>query len=146
MSKNRDSVNEEQVSILRGSKYDLVGSLFKEKKEAKPKQAAATSRPGAKKKSLKKTVGKQFSDSLKMLMDKLNTTTPHYVRCIKPNDEKAEFSFTLSRAVEQLRACGVLETVRISAAGFPGRWTYKNFGTRYRVLLNAKVTIMTHII
>ena len=58
-------------------------------------------------------------------MDKLNSTTPHYVRCIKPNDEKAEFTFTLDRAVEQLRACGVLETVRLSAAGFPGRWTYK---------------------
>ena len=47
-------------------------------------------------------------------MDKLNSTTPHYVRCIKPNDEKAEFTFTLDRAVEQLRACGVLETVRLS--------------------------------
>ena len=64
-------------------------------------------------------------------MDKLNSTTPHYIRCIKPNDEKAEFTFTLGRAVEQLRACGVLETVRLSAAGFPGRWTYKDFRTRW---------------
>ena len=71
-------------------------------------------------------------------MDKLNSTTPHYVRCIKPNDEKAEFNFDPSRAVEQLRACGVLETVRLSAAGFPGRWTYKEFRTRYRVLLTGK--------
>ena len=46
-------------------------------------------------------------------MEKLNSTTPHYVRCIKPNDEKAEFTFTAARAVEQLRACGVLETVRL---------------------------------
>lgn len=30
--------------------------------------------------------------------------------------------FDSSRAVQQLRACGVLETIRISAAGYPSRW------------------------
>jgi myosin-5 len=54
-------------------------------------------------------------------MSTLNSTTPHYVRCIKPNDDKAAFVFDNKRAVQQLRACGVLETVRISAAGFPSR-------------------------
>lgn len=29
--------------------------------------------------------------------------------------------FDEKRAVQQLRACGVLETIRISAAGFPSR-------------------------
>lgn len=37
--------------------------------------------------------------------------------------------------VQQLRACGVLETVRISAAGFPSRWTYQDFYHRYHALL-----------
>ncbi len=66
-------------------------------------------------------VGTQFAESLKLLMATLNSTTPHYVRCIKPNDDKAPFRFDNERAVQQLRACGVLETVRISAAGFPSR-------------------------
>ena len=57
-------------------------------------------------------------------MDNLNSTNPHYVRCIKPNDAKAAFMFDKKRAVQQLRACGVLETVRISAAGYPSRWDY----------------------
>ena len=39
------------------------------------------------------------------------------------------------RVVQQLRACGVLETIRISAAGYPSRWTYKDFYQRYRPLL-----------
>lgn len=69
----------------------------------------------------KKSVGSQFRDSLSLLMETLNATTPHYIRCIKPNDDKRPFTFDVQRAVQQLRACGVLETVRISAAGYPSR-------------------------
>ncbi len=36
--------------------------------------------------------------------------------------------------MQQLRACGVLETVRISAAGYPSRWLYGEFRARYRML------------
>ncbi|MPC26368.1 Unconventional myosin-Va [Portunus trituberculatus] len=55
-------------------------------------------------------VGSQFRDSLNLLMLTLNSTTPHYVRCIKPNDDKMAFTFDPTRAIQQLRACGVLET------------------------------------
>ncbi|VDI30913.1 Hypothetical predicted protein, partial [Mytilus galloprovincialis] len=46
--------------------------------------------------------------------------------------------FDPKRGVEQLRACGVLETIRISAAGYPSRWTYSEFFQRYRVLARSK--------
>ena len=45
--------------------------------------------------------------------------------------------FEPQRAVQQLRACGVLETVRLSAAGYPSRWTYNEFFQRYRLLLRS---------
>ena len=65
---------------------------------------------------------RQFRDSLKMLMETLNSTSPHYVRCIKSNDQKEAFQLDQKRCVQQLRACGVLETIRISAAGYPSRY------------------------
>uniref|UniRef100_A0A8C8SM34 Myosin VC n=1 Tax=Pelusios castaneus TaxID=367368 RepID=A0A8C8SM34_9SAUR len=77
----------------------------------------------------------QFRSSLYLLMETLNATTPHYVRCIKPNDEKLAFEFDSKRVVQQLRACGVLETIRISAQSYPSRWTYIEFFSRYSILM-----------
>ncbi|VDL56668.1 unnamed protein product [Hymenolepis diminuta] len=73
----------------------------------------------------------EFSESLKSLMEILNSTTCHYVRCIKPNDDKAPFTFCPERVMQQLRACGVLQTIKISAAGFPTRCSYEDFLSRY---------------
>ncbi|KFO93695.1 Unconventional myosin-Vb, partial [Buceros rhinoceros silvestris] len=78
----------------------------------------------------------QFKSSLNRLMEMLGSTTLHYVRCIKPNDGKQPFVFDSRRVVEQLRACGVLETIRISASGYPSRWTYYEFLERYRALVS----------
>ncbi|XP_068107476.1 unconventional myosin-Vb isoform X2 [Hyperolius riggenbachi] len=147
LEKNRDTVYEEQINILKASKYPLVADLFQDEKDAVPptptgksKISVRPAKPALKNanKEHKKTVGHQFRNSLHLLMETLNATTPHYVRCIKPNDEKIAFSFDPKRAVQQLRACGVLETIRISAAGYPSRWTYHDFYNRYRVLMNKK--------
>lgn len=139
LEKNRDTVIEEQIDVLKSSKNKLVKDLFCEESQklsvpgTKLKVVAA--KPAQQtNKAHKKSVGSQFRDSLNMLMFTLNATTPHYVRCIKPNDSKQPFEYNPQRAVQQLRACGVLETIRISAAGFPSRWTYSEFFYRYRVL------------
>ncbi|XP_035270697.1 unconventional myosin-Vb [Anguilla anguilla] len=140
LDKNRDTVFEEPINILRASQSELVAELFQQEPAG-----GALSQSGLPNGSLrsgkrahrehKLTVGFQFRQSLQLLMDTLNSTTPHYVRCIKPNDLKQPFLFDPKRAVQQLRACGVLETIRISAAGYPSRWAYADFFSRYRVLL-----------
>ncbi|XP_078386375.1 unconventional myosin-Va [Cetorhinus maximus] len=149
LEKNKDTVYEEQITVLKASKLNLLAELFQDEKpatsptEGRPPVARATVK-SAKPRALqpskehKKSVGHQFRNSLHLLMETLNATTPHYVRCIKPNDDKFAFTFDPKRAVQQLRACGVLETIRISAAGFPSRWTYQEFFNRYRVLMKQK--------
>ncbi|XP_063151903.1 unconventional myosin-Vb isoform X3 [Candoia aspera] len=150
LEKNRDTVHEEQINILKASKYPVIVELFHDEKDPVPAAPSGkktsskinirSARPAVKaaNKEHKKTVGHQFRNSLYLLMETLNATTPHYVRCIKPNDEKLPFTFDPKRAVQQLRACGVLETIRISAAGYPSRWTYHDFLNRYRVLMKDK--------
>ncbi|XP_038155169.1 unconventional myosin-Va-like isoform X2 [Cyprinodon tularosa] len=140
LEKNKDTVNEEQINVLKKSKFDLLLKLFEdeEKNKASTNKLSSSGRAGKAQRDTKKTVGLQFRQSLHLLMDTLNATTPHYVRCIKPNDIKAPFTLDPLRAVQQLRACGVLETIRISAAGFPSRWTYQEFFGRYRILMKQK--------
>ncbi|XP_041862212.1 unconventional myosin-Vb [Melanotaenia boesemani] len=135
LDKNRDTVFEELINILKASQSELVAELFQQQGN-RPSVANGSIRSGTRAtREHKLTVGFQFRQSLQMLMDTLNSTTPHYVRCIKPNDLKEPFMFDPKRTVQQLRACGVLETIRISAAGYPSRWTYEEFFSRYRVLL-----------
>ncbi|XP_035484376.2 unconventional myosin-Va isoform X6 [Scophthalmus maximus] len=152
LEKNKDTVNEEQINVLKASKkFDLLVELFQDEHPATSPTGQVAGTGGRTRLSIKpdksreksskehkKTVGCQFRNSLQMLMETLNATTPHYVRCIKPNDFKLAFTFDPKRAVQQLRACGVLETIRISAAGFPSRWTYQEFFSRYRVLMKQK--------
>ncbi|XP_060116281.1 unconventional myosin-Va isoform X5 [Heteronotia binoei] len=152
LEKNKDTVYEEQIQVLKSSKLKILSELFLDVKAISPTSATSSGRTPLSRTAIKptksktdqaskehkKTVGHQFRNSLQLLMATLNATTPHYVRCIKPNDFKFPFMFDEKRTVQQLRACGVLETIRISAAGFPSRWTYQEFFSRYRVLMKQK--------
>ncbi|PFH50480.1 hypothetical protein AMATHDRAFT_75565 [Amanita thiersii Skay4041] len=92
-------------------------------------------RPGAVGK--KSTQGSIFKASLITLMETLSVTNVHYIRCIKPNDQKKPWEFHPQQVLGQLRACGVLETIRISCAGYPTRWTYEEFAERYYMLVHS---------
>ncbi|XP_078360518.1 unconventional myosin-Va-like [Oculina patagonica] len=148
VEKNRDVVNQEHLAILKASEfelvaqvidckhdYEMVGDLFTENEAHLMPRKRAASRSGKNVAKSKRSVGSEFRESLSKLMATLNSTVPHYIRCIKPNDRKAPFAFNPQRTIQQLRACGVLETVRISAAGYPSRWRYDEFFSRYCMLL-----------
>jgi myosin-5 len=86
-----------------------------------PKKVGATRKP---------TLGSIFKISLANLMETLGVTDVHYIRCIKPNEAKKAWEFAPQQVLGQLRACGVLETIRISCAGYPNRWTFEEFAER----------------
>ncbi|XP_075169246.1 dilute class unconventional myosin isoform X2 [Haematobia irritans] len=147
LEKNRDTVSKELANVIRTSKMSLCKQLMDmEEIDTLSADAAKTHTLGGRvvisaarkpvipSKQQRRSVGSQFRDSLTSLISTLHATTPHYVRCIKPNDEKIAFKWDAPKIVQQLRACGVLETVRISAAGFPSRWSYMDFYMRYQLL------------
>ena len=80
------------------------------------------------------SVSSQFKAQLAQLLATVRTTSPHYVRCLKPNDQNVCDLFNRVRIVEQLACGGVLEAVRVSRAGFPIRLARTQFLARYFLL------------
>lgn len=81
-----------------------------------------------------KSVGAKFADQLRDLRSRIDATAPHYIRCLKPNDELLPDEFDPKQIVEQLRYSGVLEAVRVSRAGYPTRYPHGQFMSRYYML------------
>ncbi|CAG5130111.1 unnamed protein product, partial [Candidula unifasciata] len=80
------------------------------------------------------TVATYFRYSLMDLLNKMVAGTPHFVRCLKPNDLKEPGNFHADRIITQLRYTGVLETTRIRRQGYSHRIAFSEFLKRYHVL------------
>jgi myosin-3 len=80
------------------------------------------------------TVSTYFINSLRDLMSKMLNGTPHFVRCIRPNELKSPDLFQPDKVLVQLRYTGVLETTRIRREGFSHRILFQDFIQRYKVI------------
>ncbi|KAG8072623.1 hypothetical protein GUJ93_ZPchr0006g45526 [Zizania palustris] len=124
LEKNRDYIVAEHCNLLSSSRCPLVSGLF----GSLPEESLRSSYKFS-------SVASRFKQQLQALMETLNTTEPHYVRCVKPNSVNRPQIFENQSVLHQLRCGGVLEAVRISLAGYPTRRTYAEFVDRFGVLV-----------
>ncbi|XP_041657882.1 unconventional myosin-XIX [Cheilinus undulatus] len=124
VEKNKDPVPVELIKLLQASEDPLLHQIFTDRETQSPNSKGLS----------KVTVVSKFKNSLESLMKILHTTTPHYTRCIKPNPDCKPLTFQKEEVIMQLEACGIVETIHISAAGFPIRILYKNFMQRYGLI------------
>jgi len=75
------------------------------------------------------------AQQLSHLLQKIDTTGPHYIRCLKPNDKAQPNLLIPKRLAEQLRYGGVLEAVRVARSGYPVRLIHDEFFERFRALV-----------
>ncbi|ORY51880.1 hypothetical protein BCR33DRAFT_712079 [Rhizoclosmatium globosum] len=135
IEKNKDTVSDEQLAVLNASNFAFLKEvIYIENVVAEPPVNNRMSMIQYR----KPTLGSIFKNSLVDLMVTLRNTEVHYIRCIKPNHTKTAFGFEPQLVLSQLRACGVLETIRISCAGYPSRWTFQEFSDRYYILVPSK--------
>ncbi|KAG5440656.1 hypothetical protein PCK2_000244 [Pneumocystis canis] len=118
IEKNKDTISEDLLNVINSTtnsfvKEILVSSLGLQEKNSQELQNNSVKVTNVL--SKKSTLGSIFKSSLIDLMETINSTNVHYIRCIKPNDEKVSWKFEPKLVLSQLRACGVLETIRISS-------------------------------
>lgn len=65
------------------------------------------------------------------LMQQLENSMPHFIRCIKPNPKQLPGTYDKNLVLEQLKCCEVLQVVRISKSGYPTRMTHQEFTRRW---------------
>uniref|UniRef100_A0A8D0CEE8 non-specific serine/threonine protein kinase n=1 Tax=Salvator merianae TaxID=96440 RepID=A0A8D0CEE8_SALMN len=80
------------------------------------------------------TVASYFRYSLMDLLSKMVVGQPHFVRCIKPNNDRQANKYDKEKVLVQLRYTGILETARIRRQGYSHRILFANFIKRYYLL------------
>ncbi|XP_064424693.1 unconventional myosin-If [Latimeria chalumnae] len=119
--RNRDVLFTDLIELMQSSEYPFIRSLFPEKLDSDKK-----SRPSTASTKIKK----QANDLVNTLMK----CTPHYIRCIKPNETKRPKDWEESRVKHQVEYLGLRENIRVRRAGFAYRRVFNKFLQRYAIL------------
>uniref|UniRef100_A0A663MHE6 non-specific serine/threonine protein kinase n=1 Tax=Athene cunicularia TaxID=194338 RepID=A0A663MHE6_ATHCN len=82
----------------------------------------------------RQTMASYFRYSLMDLLSKMVVGQPHFIRCIKPNDDREALMFSHERVLLQLQYTGILETVKIRQKGYSHRILFEEFVKRYYYL------------
>ncbi|XP_039211219.1 myosin-IIIb [Crotalus tigris] len=158
LEKNRDTLPADIMVVLRTSENKLLQQLFSSPLTKTGNLAQSRARVTAASRSLppqlgsgrikidtmeimrhpeettnmkRQTVASYFRYSLMDLLSKMVIGQPHFVRCIKPNDDREALKFSQERVLVQLRYTGILETVNIRQQGYSHRIHFDEFVKRY---------------
>lgn len=119
--RNRDVLFSDLIELMQSSEIAFIRGLFQENLNAEKKGRPTTA--GSK-------IKKQANDLVSTLMK----CTPHYIRCIKPNETKKPRDWEESRVKHQVEYLGLKENIRVRRAGYAYRRVFKKFLQRYAIL------------
>ncbi|WCJ40061.1 myosin 1 [Euphorbia peplus] len=135
LEKNRDLLHLDSIQLLSSCSCHLPQKFASSLLTQSEKSVVGPSYKAGGADSQKLSVATKFKGQLFQLMLRLETTTPHFIRCIKSNNCQSPGKYEQGLVLQQLRCCGVLEVVRISRSGFPTRMSHQKFARRYGFLL-----------
>ncbi|XP_049910738.1 unconventional myosin-Ie isoform X2 [Epinephelus moara] len=119
--RNRDVLFTDLIELMQSSDIAFIRALFPENLNAEKKGRPTTA--GSK-------IKKQANDLVSTLMK----CTPHYIRCIKPNETKKPRDWEESRVKHQVEYLGLKENIRVRRAGYAYRRVFRKFLNRYAIL------------
>lgn len=122
VEKNNDQLHNSLEMLIEQSSFPLVVSLF-------TSEATGAVKTGGRLKAV--SVGAKFKSQLSSLLDKLNNTGTHFVRCVKPNSQMKAWHFDGSAILGQLQCAGMASVLRLMQEGFPSRTSFADLYAMY---------------
>ena len=140
MDKNKDTLAPALLNYCNSSSMSLLSEPVPviDMTSGGSDTAAATPDPSATpgkggKSSSKLTLCAKFKNDLDVLITTLRKTTPHFVRCVKPNDLQTADKFDSVLALNQLKYSGLFEAINIRKAGYSCRIPHDTFINTFSV-------------
>eukprot|EP00301_Raphidiophrys_heterophryoidea_P007483 c12893_g1_i2.p1 GENE.c12893_g1_i2~~c12893_g1_i2.p1 ORF type:complete len:1245 (-),score=362.38 c12893_g1_i2:189-3923(-) len=124
--KNKDQIFDHLKACLKSSGILYIASLFPEDISDGSRKTPTTS-------------GFKIRSQAAQLVSELMKCTPHYIRCIKPNESKCAGDWDSARVQHQVKYLGLLENVRVRRAGFAFRQRFERFVRRYQCMLPPEI-------
>ncbi|OQR72193.1 myosin heavy chain 95F-like [Tropilaelaps mercedesae] len=125
LEKNNDALHDSLEAIVLDSNNGFVKALF-----SGPAQSSS-----GKGKLRFVSVGAKFRKQLVELMNKLESTGTHFVRCIKPNNRMEPRTFEGPPVLSQLGCSGMTSVLELMQMGFPSRVPFKELYEKYKGFL-----------
>ncbi len=141
ISKNSDKLLPDLESAMLESKSDFIRTMFENASVNSQNQQRSRSQTSVLGKA-PTTIGYKFKNQLGGLYSDILSTTPHYIRCVKPNANKAPQEFDAVMVMEQLKCNGTLEMVRIRREGYPMREDWEDL---WQVVLKFEYWKESHV-
>lgn len=126
LEKNKQKVTEDIFTVFGASKQPLIASFFK-------KTSMKT----------KKTGGEEFRRSLGSLLDSIRATCPHFIRCIKPNNDKLPGVIDKPAVLNQLVTSGIIDAVKVRQHGFALHMLHAHFLQEFSVCIMSSLAPST---
>uniref|UniRef100_A0A7S3NJJ8 Myosin motor domain-containing protein n=1 Tax=Aureoumbra lagunensis TaxID=44058 RepID=A0A7S3NJJ8_9STRA len=128
VTKNRDAVPEALISLMANSHINGLRELFFAQQQAADGIGARRGRANA---GRRLGLARAFTLSLSALANTLEATTPHFIRCIKTNEQSKPHVFQGAYVLTQLRYMGVLQIIEARKRGYARRLLHAAFKKRY---------------
>ncbi|XP_063736806.1 myosin IEb isoform X2 [Eleginops maclovinus] len=119
--RNRDVLFNDIIELMQGSEFPFIRALFPENLDAEKRGRPSTASTKIKKQA-------------NSLVQTLMKCTPHYIRCIKPNETKRPRDWEENRVRHQVEYLGLRENIRVRRAGYAYRRVFNKFLHRYAIL------------
>jgi len=121
IEKNKDTLLKDHLEILQMSANGFLVNLFPDVIDQDSKK-------------LPSTAGFKIKSQAAELVSTLMKSTPHYIRCLKPNDIKSPNVYEGPRVMHQIKYLGLLDNIKVRRAGFAYRTFFQKFLERYYLL------------